>query len=119
MRTNAAVALLLEDEPLISMDLEQTLAGAGFNVTTVMSCTEAEDWLAMCRPDLVIVDLTLRDGPSDHIVERLAESKIPFIIHSGDHPDQHLGTPFTHGRRVSKPASADELIDAARAVLVA
>lgn len=50
MSTNAAVALLLEDEPQISMDLEQTLQGAGFDVTTVISCAEAEECLAAHQP---------------------------------------------------------------------
>ena len=42
MRTNAAIALLLEDEPLISMHLEQTLESAYFDVSTKMSCEEGE-----------------------------------------------------------------------------
>ena len=117
MRTNAAVALLLEDEPLISMDLEQTLGSAGFDVTTVMSCEEAKEWLEICRPDIVIVDIMLRDGPSDEVVECLVEDEIPFIVHSGDHPNQHVGTPFAHGRWVSKHADTDELIDAALMLL--
>lgn len=117
MSTNSVVALLLEDEPLISMDLEQMLGGAGFDVTTVMSCKEAEEWLEICRPDVVIVDILLRDGPSDKVVERLVVDAIPFIVHSGDHPNMHVGTPFAHGRWVNKPAAPDELIGAALALL--
>jgi hypothetical protein len=37
MSGNAPVALLLEDEPLIAMDVELILGGAGFDVTTVTS----------------------------------------------------------------------------------
>lgn len=117
MASNASVALLLEDEPLISMDLELMLEGAGFDVTTVMSCREAEEWLDICRPDVVVVDIMLRDGPSDKVVEQLVEAKIPFIVHSGDHPSMHVGTPFAHGRWVSKPADGDELAAVARALL--
>lgn len=117
MRTNAAVALLLEDEPLIAMDLEQALDSAGFQVTTVMSCAEANDWLAMWRPDIVIVDIMLRDGSSDAVVRRLVEAAIPFIVHSGDHPNQHVDTPFAHGVWVSKPAGPGELVETARALI--
>lgn len=117
MRGNAAVALLLEDEPLISLDLEQTLEAAGFAVTTIMSCEEADGWLAMLRPDVVVVDIELRDGRSDKIVERLVEDDIPFIVHSGDHPSMHVGTPFAHGRWVNKPTAPGELIGAVRALL--
>lgn len=117
MPTNAAVCLLLEDEPLISMDLEMTLGAAGFDVTSVMSCEEANDWLEICRPDVVVVDIELRDGRSDKVVERLLEGHIPFIVHSGDHPSMHVGTPFAHGRWVNKPAAPDELVAAARELL--
>jgi DNA-binding NtrC family response regulator len=89
MPTNAAVCLLLEDEPLISMDLEMTLGAAGVDVTSVMSCEEANDWLEICRPDVVVVDIELRDGCSDKVVQRLVEDNIPFIVHSGDHPSMH------------------------------
>lgn len=119
MRTNAAVALLLEDEPLIAMDIEIILGGAGFDVTKVMSCKEAEDWLEICRPDIVIVDIILRDGPSDGIVAKLIEADIPFIVHSGDQPSMHGETPFAHGRWVSKPADGDELAAVARTMLAA
>ena len=115
MSTNAAVALLLEDEPLISMDLEQTLQGAGFDVTTVISCAEAEECLAAHQPDIVIVEIRLRD----RVVQRLIEAHIPFVVHSGDHPSEHSGTPFEHGAWVAKPAAPDDLIGATKALLAA
>lgn len=119
MATNASVALLLEDEPLIAMDIELILGAAGFDVTTVMSCEEANDWLEICRPDVVVVDIVLRDGPCHDVVAKLIEANIPFIVHSGDHPRMHVDTPFAHGRWVSKPADGDELAAVARAMLVA
>ena len=118
MAINAAVCLLLEDEPLISMDLEMTLGAAGFDVTTVMSCVEAIDFLDSRRPDVVVVDIMLRDGRSDSVVDRLLQDEIPFIVHSGDHPSQHAQTPFSRGRWVNKPAGPDDLVEAARGLLV-
>ncbi|WP_108462836.1 response regulator [Devosia naphthalenivorans] len=117
MSRNASIALLLEDEPLIALDMEEMLGSAGFDVKTVMSCEQANEWLAICRPDIVIVDIELRDGTSDEVVERLVQNHIPFVVHSGEHPSMHVGTPFAHGRWISKPATPDELIDAARSLL--
>ena len=119
MANKASVALLLEDEPLISLDIELALESAGFDVTTIMSCQEAIEWLGMFRPDIAIVDIVLRDGLSDEVVNKLVEDYIPFMVHSGDHPNMHIGTPFEHGRWVCKPAAANELVDAARALLSA
>lgn len=119
MLTKTSVALLLEDEPLIALDLEQMLEEAGFDVSIVMTCADASAWLEIHRPDIVIVDIELRDGRPDHFVERLVHDDVPFIVHSGDHPDQHAGTPFAQGLWISKPAEPDELTGAARALLAA
>ena len=111
------VALLLEDEPLISMDLELTLGNAGFDVSTVMSCSEAEEWLEICRPDVVIVDIMLQDGPATAVVSKLVEAEIPFIVHSGELESQHVGTPLERGLWLSKPAIAEELVGAAKTLV--
>lgn len=119
MLTKTSVALLLEDEPLIALDLEQMLVEAGFDVSIVMTCADASAWVEIHRPDIVIVDIELRDGRPDHFVERLVHDDVPFIVHSGDHPDQHAGTPFEQGLWIGKPAEPDELTGAARALLAA
>ncbi len=82
-----------------------------------MSCEEATDWLEICRPDIVIVDIELRDGRSGQVVERLLETAIPFIVHSGGHPGTHSDTVFAKGTWVNKLAAPDELISAAKELL--
>ena len=109
--------LLLEDEPLIAIDVEFNLGAAGFHVTTVSSCKEAFSWLDSNRPDIVIVDILLRDGPCHVVVERLVDQQIPFLVSSGDNPRVHADTPFAHGRWIGKPADAKEMTQAARALL--
>lgn len=111
------VALLLEDEPLILIDLEAALVDAGFDVVPLMTCSDALTWLDQNSPDVVIVDIILLDGPSNAVVERLIEAKIPFIVHSGDLPDVHKDTPFASGSWVSKPAQYDELVRVAGELL--
>ena len=119
MTHNLAVALLLEDEPLISLDIELMLEDAGFAVTTAVSCKAAADSLATFRPDIAIVDIVLKDEPCLVIVERLIEAGVPFIVHSGDFASMHVGTPFAHGRWINKPAAPGALAQAARALLAA
>jgi DNA-binding response OmpR family regulator len=111
------IALLLEDEPLIAMDLELTLESAGFEVHTMVSCKEAHAWLDAWTPDVVIVDIELQDGSSESVVRRLTDNKVPFIVHSGDLPSLHSDTPFAAGRWVNKPSLTGELVDAARELL--
>lgn len=103
------VALLLEDEPLIAMDAEQTLEGAGFAVVTVTTSAAAHRFLDRATPAVAIVDIVLRDGPCHTLAERLAQRQIPFVVHSGDQASHHADTPFAAGTWLGKPAAAEEL----------
>jgi DNA-binding response OmpR family regulator len=113
----ASHALLLEDEPLIAMDLEMMLRAEGFDVTTVMSCVEANAWLDRHCPDVVIVDIELRDGACTEVVARLVDANIPFVVHTGAHPSFRVALPFARGAWVGKPAAPGDLIEALRAAL--
>jgi DNA-binding NarL/FixJ family response regulator len=55
--------LIVEDEALIAMDMEMALSQAGFEVVATVD-TEA-DAIAACErlePDVVLMDITLREG---------------------------------------------------------
>ena len=117
MVQDLSVALLLEDEAIIAMDMEQALGDAGFDVSTAMTCADAEEWLDQRRPDVAIVDVTLRDGSSEAIVARLVREGVPFVVHSGDLPTHHANSAFSSGIWVDKPASNEVLISAANAAL--
>ncbi len=53
--------LLLEDEPLIAIDVEDLLHRAGWtDVATFSSCNDADEWLKANTPTLAIVDPHLR-----------------------------------------------------------
>jgi DNA-binding response OmpR family regulator len=109
------VVLLLEDEPLISMDLETTLVDADIEVHCAMSCEQAHAWLETHTPDVVIVDIVLRDGRCTEVVSRLLQAGIPFIVHSGSHRSDHLGTPFDLGAWLPKPSAPNALVQAVSA----
>ncbi len=107
-------ALLLEDEPLIAMDLEFNLQDAGFDVVHLMSCADADRWIDGHSPDVAIVDVELRDGSCHAVVGRLRNAGVPFIVHSGSHPSEHTGTNFEHGSWLMKPSSMRDMISAVR-----
>lgn len=113
---NNFVVLLLEDEPLISLDLETTLLDAGFAVHCAMSCDEGHQWLDHHKPDVVIIDIVLRDGRCTEVASRLLLAGIPFIVHSGDYRTAHIGTPFELGAWLTKPSAPKALIQAVCAV---
>jgi DNA-binding response OmpR family regulator len=70
------VAMLLEDEGLIALDLEYALENARFTVTTLACRQAAEDWLMQNSPDLAIIDILLQDGPSHGVAEMPKEHTV-------------------------------------------
>lgn len=76
--------LLLEDQPLISLDVEEALLDRGLtNIVTLRSQKEATAWLSAATPAFVVLDLFLDDGDSRQVLSVLRERQLPFIIYTG------------------------------------
>jgi len=76
--------LIVEDEPLIALDLEATLTWAGAEIAGIGRTPEQALALAE-RPDLTgaILDLRLQNQSVRDVVGRLTERRIPFMFYSG------------------------------------
>jgi CheY-like chemotaxis protein/DNA-directed RNA polymerase specialized sigma24 family protein len=75
--------LIIEDEPLISMDLSHIVESLGHTVTTVArTASEAIAAVKVEAPGLVLADIQLADGSSgiDAVKEILAEMSVPVIF---------------------------------------
>ena len=65
--------LIVEDEIIVAMDLEATLEDFGFETVGIAADKASALQLASVRPDVALVDVNLRDGPTGpEIGERLA-----------------------------------------------
>ncbi|MER9493982.1 response regulator [Mesorhizobium sp. M0320] len=109
--------VVLEDEPLIALDVEDTLCDAGFNVLAVLpSCSQALEWLQSNSPDVAVLDIELNDGSCEDIARLLYERDIPFVVHSGSVFDPRYYAPiFQKGTWVSKPAADGDVTNAVAA----
>jgi len=75
--------LIIEDEPLIAMDLEALVEGLGHNVTGVARTrTEAVKLASTKRPGLILADIQLADGSSglDAVNDLLKAFEVPVIF---------------------------------------
>jgi CheY-like chemotaxis protein len=82
-RQTRARVLIIEDEPLIAMDLEQIVRDLGHEVTGVAVTRDEAVALAMeDRPGLVLADIQLADDSSgiDAVKDILAEFRVPVIF---------------------------------------
>lgn len=79
----ATTVLIIEDEPLIAMDIEQMVESMGHTVTGVARThREAIDLFNKRRPGLVLADIQLADGSSgiDAVNEMLRTVSVPVIF---------------------------------------
>lgn len=79
----ATTVLIIEDEPIISMDLEQIVRDLGHDVlATVVTRDEATSAIATKKPGLVLADIQLADGSSgiDAVKDIFARFSVPVIF---------------------------------------
>lgn len=83
-RQVATDIMIIEDEPLIAMDIEQMVESLGHRVTGIARThSEAVDLFTRTKPKMVLADIQLADGSSgiDAVNEILqSDSNIPVIF---------------------------------------
>ena len=80
--------LILEDDPLIAMDLQDILEGEGHDVVgAVASVGDARTHVA-AGVDYALLDVDVADGKSFAIAEEHQVRSIPFAFVSGSHPSE-------------------------------
>lgn len=101
--------LIIEDEPLIVMDMTKSLEITGAAITSTNTLKHA---LLLVEHDglaAAILDHTLGDGDSSELCVRLTERGIPFMIYSGH---LHVDGPCSGAPHLRKPATAEDLVSA-------
>jgi CheY-like chemotaxis protein/DNA-directed RNA polymerase specialized sigma24 family protein len=82
-RESATSVLIIEDEPLISMQLEDLVRSLGHEICgTAATRTQAQEVVAERTPGLVLADIQLADGSSglDAVDDILAIDSVPVIF---------------------------------------
>lgn len=104
--------LILDDDPIIAMDLAQQISALGLKVVgPVHSARAAMDHLQAAAPDCAILDFNLKkDRTSAKVASWLLERDIPFSFLSGySSTDVLAKAGFADARCLSKPVQQDEL----------
>ncbi len=107
--------LLLDDEPLILMDLEfaaedqDCLPLTATNVREALKHIEAQGGVSCA-----VLDVTLRDGETCVPVARELEKRdIPYLLHSGDLNRQEGTLAALNARLIAKPACSKHVVETA------
>ena len=101
--------LIVEDEPLIVMDITKAFEGSGAELTTTNTLRHALLLVEHDGLSAAILDHSLGDGNSSLLYARPRERGVPFIIYSGYEKVEGAGHGAPH---FAKPASPQVLLAA-------
>jgi DNA-binding response OmpR family regulator len=101
--------LIVEDEPLIALDLHGTLRAVGAHLIAATSNAEA---LALIRRNEIaagVVDVALADQDCLAVCQALIRRSVPFLFYTGHH-DAPVLKAWPGAPVLLKPARADEIV---------
>jgi CheY-like chemotaxis protein len=100
--------LIVEDDPIIALDFEQTILGFGAKtVRTAANVAKALEMIAVRAPDFALLDVGLIREKSFAVAELLDALDIPFVFVTGY--EATLPAPFANRPKLPKPFSTKEL----------
>jgi DNA-binding NtrC family response regulator len=110
--------LVVEDDPLLLMDLEETLEGAG--AVVVGLCQTLRE--AIRRSDVAdfsvaVLDFRLGSETISPVARRLVNRGVPFVLYTGQSRHEPGLAEWRHCSIVEKPAPSPILISAVRDAL--
>lgn len=100
--------LIVEDDVLISMDLEDELMDRGFDAVGAATVAAAQRVLAEETPSFALLDMHLKDETTFELAARLRGEGIPYIFISGNDAGS-LPEELKSSRILTKPVSMDVL----------
>ncbi|AWN48118.1 hypothetical protein DK419_18740 [Methylobacterium terrae] len=119
------LVLLIEEDPLLGLDVGEALAEAGYRVAgPLRNHDEALAWVARRRPDLAVVDGPVLSRDGGRLARALTARGVPFLVHAAIPVDVSLPAPPDAGRgrdaaacaalraapRLTKPAWPGDLV---------
>jgi two-component system KDP operon response regulator KdpE len=113
--------LIVDDEPKLVRLVREILLATGYDVLTAGTGEQALEQVALEQPELVILDIMLRDGMDGYqVAQRMREfSDIPIIMLTAKIREPEMLRGFDAGADdyITKPFSSKELLARIRAVL--
>jgi PAS domain S-box-containing protein len=108
--------LLVEDEPIIAMDMEEILSEAGHTVVGHAPTLENARQLVQTKKfDIAVLDINLGGLPVDEIAAELTQRSIPFAFTTG-YGAAAIPKGFHHVVLLRKPFNPDQLLSVIQAI---
>jgi DNA-binding response OmpR family regulator len=107
--------LVVEDEPLVALDIADAFKAAGAQVIISRILQDALHQAATANLSAAVIDHALHDGvTTSDVCAQLKDRDIPFIVYSGF---SKLKGACAEGKLIHKPASPEMLLASLQGVL--
>ena len=103
--------LIVEDEPLIALDLHAALSGAGAGIMAATDTAEALRLIRRNDVNAAVLDIGLGDRDCSAVCAALLHHRIPFLFHTGQSNVTMLET-WPQAPVLAKPVSGQEIVAA-------
>ena len=110
--------LILDDEPLIVMDLESMLNDAGYATCTATTVEKAMSLVSEHTISAAILDIDLGHGSTSFAVaDCLHDQQIPFLFHSADLKSNRSTIEDYSAGSLSKPCEESDIINTVKMMI--
>ncbi|HVY57835.1 MAG TPA: response regulator [Xanthobacteraceae bacterium] len=110
---DGARVLVVEDEFIVSLELQMILADAGADV--VGPCRTAQDAFSLLDQDglsAALLDLRLGEATSVPVARELERRGIPFVFYTGQANTEPILAEWPESKVLAKPAAAQTIVEA-------
>ena len=106
---NGYNVLIVEDEPLVALDLTETLTRAGAHVVAAHSIAQAVAAIEKIKVRAAVLDIGLHGENCASLCQYLSQRGVQFLFYSGYTlaPNE-----WDHITVIRKPASGDDIVNA-------
>ena len=110
------LVLVVEDEPIISLDVAMTLETAGAEILgpyhSAKSALSALEAVVRGRePHVAVLDVNLGGHTSEAVAKKLKQLSIPFVFHTGNLPIKGQVINDIKAPIVRKPSDPENLLE--------
>ena len=115
MTLAAKTILLMEDNPVLGLEVAFALEDEGAEVTGPIARLEAGlETMETAEPDAAVLDVELADGEVFPLAERLRERGVPFVFYTARGSEGHMRARAGDAPVVSKSHGSASVIEALR-----
>jgi CheY-like chemotaxis protein len=109
-RLKGRAILVLEDEPLVRLDVVKMMRSSGAQVHAASNVGEALAVIRRHKLSAAVLDIKIGESNCSPVYACLMERRIPIVLHTG-YPRSHVSKTWPEISVVTKPSRSGALVD--------